>query len=208
MDLKDYILMIWIVFKICRWVREFLSDENRGLDVLVDYLNFRLMMMRQEHRIKTANSEESVLNYNNNVVQNCNKFQGHHSQQQQQQNLYHNHQQQQLPLQIQYQQQQPSSNGTMSKAAISDFSNNSDSPTARRRSKHVAKLNMGEAQDDIHLCILCLRAIMNNKVNLHNYTFYFGVFIKKFQFKRKYINRGRKMNLELKFLKICFRLKV
>ncbi|MPC19600.1 Formin-like protein [Portunus trituberculatus] len=29
------------------WVREFLSEENRGLDVLVDYLTFRLMMLRQ-----------------------------------------------------------------------------------------------------------------------------------------------------------------
>nr|XP_053629521.1 formin-like protein [Cherax quadricarinatus] len=28
------------------WVREFLNDENRGLDVLVDYLTFRLMMLR------------------------------------------------------------------------------------------------------------------------------------------------------------------
>ena len=64
--MKDYILMIWIVFKICRWVSEFLRVENRGLDVLVDYLNFRLMMMRQEYRIKTASSEESVLYYNNN----------------------------------------------------------------------------------------------------------------------------------------------
>jgi len=34
----------------------------------------------------------------------------------------------------------------------------------RRRSRHVAKLNMGEAKDDIHVCIMCLRAIMNNKV--------------------------------------------
>lgn len=25
---------------ICRWVREFLNDENKGLDVLVDYLSF------------------------------------------------------------------------------------------------------------------------------------------------------------------------
>lgn len=28
------------VFFICRWVREFLNDENKGLDVLVDYLSF------------------------------------------------------------------------------------------------------------------------------------------------------------------------
>lgn len=25
---------------ICRWVREFLNDDNKGLDVLVDYLSF------------------------------------------------------------------------------------------------------------------------------------------------------------------------
>lgn len=40
----------------------------------------------------------------------------------------------------------------------------SDSPSIRRRSKHVAKLNMGESKDDIHVCIMCMRAIMNNKV--------------------------------------------
>ncbi|KAF2904151.1 hypothetical protein ILUMI_02040 [Ignelater luminosus] len=38
-----------------------------------------------------------------------------------------------------------------------------DSPSIRRRSKHVAKLNMGESKDDIHVCIMCMRAIMNNK---------------------------------------------
>lgn len=41
-----------------------------------------------------------------------------------------------------------------------------DSPSIRRRSKHVAKLNMGESKDDIHVCIMCMRAIMNNKVNI------------------------------------------
>ncbi|XP_026295174.1 formin-like protein CG32138 isoform X8 [Apis mellifera] len=38
-----------------------------------------------------------------------------------------------------------------------------DSPGVKRRSRHVARLNMGEAKDDIHVCILCMRAIMNNK---------------------------------------------
>ncbi|KAJ8981735.1 hypothetical protein NQ317_008996 [Molorchus minor] len=38
-----------------------------------------------------------------------------------------------------------------------------DSPSLRRRSKHVAKLNMGDSKDDIHVCIMCMRAIMNNK---------------------------------------------
>lgn len=40
-----------------------------------------------------------------------------------------------------------------------------DSPGVKRRSRHVARLNMGEAKDDIHVCILCMRAIMNNKVS-------------------------------------------
>lgn len=33
------------------WVREFLNEENKGLDVLVNYLNFRLAMMRYEYGI-------------------------------------------------------------------------------------------------------------------------------------------------------------
>lgn len=39
-----------------------------------------------------------------------------------------------------------------------------ESLKVRRATKHIAKLNMGEAKDDIHVCIMCLRAIMNNKV--------------------------------------------
>lgn len=39
-----------------------------------------------------------------------------------------------------------------------------ESLKVRRANKHIAKLNMGEAKDDIHVCIMCLRAIMNNKV--------------------------------------------
>lgn len=40
-----------------------------------------------------------------------------------------------------------------------------DSPSVKRRTRHVTRLNMGEAKDDIHVCIMCLRAIMNNKVS-------------------------------------------
>lgn len=39
-----------------------------------------------------------------------------------------------------------------------------DTPKMKRASKHIAKLKMGESTDDIHVCIMCLRAIMNNKV--------------------------------------------
>lgn len=37
----------------------------------------------------------------------------------------------------------------------------------KRTSKHLSKLNMGDAKDDIHVCILCLRAIMNTKHGLN-----------------------------------------
>lgn len=121
-----------------RWVREFLNDENLGLDVLIDYLSFRLGMMRHEQRIAESRTDsEERLN--------------------------------------------PSVNNTMNTTnTISDKQNGyarasidiPDSPSIKRRSKHVAKLNMGESKDDIHVCIMCMRAIMNNKVRY----FYVDVF--------------------------------
>ena len=42
-----------------------------------------------------------------------------------------------------------------------------DSPRMKRASRHVQKLNMGDSKDDIHVCIMCMRAIMNNKVSFH-----------------------------------------
>ena len=35
---------------------------------------------------------------------------------------------------------------------------------SRGISKYTQKLNMGEARDDVHVCIMCLRAIMNHQV--------------------------------------------
>ncbi|KAK8403020.1 hypothetical protein O3P69_000924 [Scylla paramamosain] len=94
------------------WVREFLSEENRGLDVLVDYLTFRLMMLRHEQRLRESMEEEDDMR-----------------------NL----------------------NGQL-KTSVER-----DSPRMKRASRHVQKLNMGDSKDDIHVCIMCMRAIMNNK---------------------------------------------
>jgi hypothetical protein len=45
------------------WVKEFLDDENQGLDALIDYLSFRLSMMRHEQRIQEAKSaSDEMLN--------------------------------------------------------------------------------------------------------------------------------------------------
>lgn len=94
------------------WVREFLNEENKGLDVLVDYLTFRLMMLRHEQRIReNLEEEEDTRNLN----------------------------------------------GTLKPSL------DIDSPRMKRASRHVQKLNMGDSKDDIHVCIMCMRAIMNNK---------------------------------------------
>ncbi|GAB0098667.1 Formin-like protein [Sergentomyia squamirostris] len=125
------------------WVKEFLDEENQGLDALIDYLSFRLSMMRHEQRIQEARNEsEETLNTtpagmptlstsnaagsNELTPTNCGR-------------------------------QQP--NGFI-RPGLGDLI---DSPSIKRRSRHIAKLNMGASTDDIHVCIMCLRAIMNNK---------------------------------------------
>ena len=51
--------------------------------------------------------------------------------------------------------------GTVSskKSDKSDF----DGPRMNKWMRHSTKLKMGDTTDDIHVCIMCLRAIMNNK---------------------------------------------
>ncbi|CAH1122122.1 unnamed protein product [Ceutorhynchus assimilis] len=112
------------------WVREFLNEDNSGLDVLIDYLSFRLGMMRHEQRIaESRSSSEERLNQTQSIVgSTCDK--------------------------------------SMDKSLNGYFKTPlepNDNPNLKRRSKHVAKLNMGDSKDDIHVCIMCMRAIMNNK---------------------------------------------
>ncbi|XP_053988932.1 formin-like protein isoform X2 [Hylaeus anthracinus] len=106
------------------WVREFLDEENQGLDALIDYLSFRLLMMRHEQRLleSHASSEEKLQTGGPGDTS-------------------------------------PLNNGCL-RPPLHELK---DSPGVKRRSRHVARLNMGEAKDDIHVCILCMRAIMNNK---------------------------------------------
>ncbi|XP_060529722.1 formin-like protein isoform X3 [Cylas formicarius] len=118
------------------WVREFLNEENNGLDVLIDYLSFRLGMMRHEQRIAESRStSEERLNPQAQSTLNSTNFEKTLDKTfDSRGNGY-----MRMPLEL------------------------SDSPSLKRRSKHVAKLNMGESKDDIHVCIMCMRAIMNNK---------------------------------------------
>nr|CAH0111898.1 unnamed protein product [Daphnia galeata] len=111
------------------WVREFLNEENQGLDVLIDYLSFRLLMMKYELKVREDNDwEESIkkkLSNGSSVSSST------------------------TPIQEK----------SVDKVEKTELS----SPRLKRASKHVAKLKMGESKDDIHVCIMCLRAIMNNK---------------------------------------------
>ncbi|XP_013087690.2 formin-like protein isoform X1 [Biomphalaria glabrata] len=94
------------------WVREFLNDQNKGLDVLVDYLSFSQVVMRREQLLN--NEKTSSLD----------------------------------------------SGLSKSPKRYLKRSNTVGSP---RSSKYINKLNMGEARDDVHVCIMCLRAIMNHQ---------------------------------------------
>ncbi|XP_060655028.1 formin-like protein isoform X2 [Drosophila nasuta] len=146
------------------WVKEFLDDANQGLDALVDYLSFRLQMMRHEQRLQDALSEsDERLMHPNGMLDASEVGLGNSS-------------------------MSPGGVGAgnvsltngdvsrhMSSASHGNHSQFSysfvrptiaevlDSPSLKRRSRHIAKLNMGAATDDIHVSIMCLRAIMNNK---------------------------------------------
>ena len=57
-------------------------------------------------------------------------------------------------------------NNTSANNTTSPCTNNNatlNSPRMKRASRHVQRLNMGDSKDDIHVGIMCLRAIMNNK---------------------------------------------
>ncbi|CAG9561668.1 unnamed protein product [Danaus chrysippus] len=120
------------------WVREFLNDQNQGLDVLIDYLSFRLSMMRHEQRIALARSHSTdAINQANTTTSECSG-------------------------------PELGAGSTWRRRARSADSEGegpgAGSPAAaRRRTRHAARLNMGASTDDIHVCIMCMRAIMNNK---------------------------------------------
>ncbi|XP_043579298.1 formin-like protein isoform X5 [Bombus pyrosoma] len=143
------------------WVREFLDEENQGLDALIDYLSFRLLMMRHEQRLleSHASSEEklqtgksshaatwvNIYFYYGDVLEKIESMNVDRER--------HNY------FPVGSGDTSPLNNGCL-RPPLHELK---DSPGVKRRSRHVARLNMGEAKDDIHVCILCMRAIMNNK---------------------------------------------
>ncbi|XP_017128396.1 formin-like protein isoform X3 [Drosophila elegans] len=151
------------------WVKEFLDDTNQGLDALVDYLSFRLHMMRHEQRLQgvlcaseerlnltsVGDGGEMVLGTSSSISPGGPGVALSHGG-----SAGHGLGNGSLLLDARQQHgQHPVSYGFL-RPTIADAL---DSPSLKRRSRHIAKLNMGAATDDIHVSIMCLRAIMNNK---------------------------------------------
>lgn len=53
--------------------------------------------------------------------------------------------------------------GSNSLRKTSNIKSDFDGPRMAKQLRHSTKLKIGDATDDIHVCIMCLRAIMNNK---------------------------------------------
>ncbi|XP_028966410.1 formin-like protein [Galendromus occidentalis] len=114
------------------WVREFLNEDNKGLEVLIDYLSFQLEILKFDlgrGDTLTGDDGPQSLGYSSVITT----------------------------------QSAPSLQRTKSLGPYD--SPTSGTPKLKRRPTHkqLSRLNMGEAEDDIHVCIMCLRAIMNNK---------------------------------------------
>lgn len=113
------------------WVREFLNSENRGLEVLVDYLNGRLLVMRHTMKMEDAAAAPLDDSASNKSIMGSVR-----------------------------------STSSLKKAGGGTPMNTSldfEGPRISKLMRHSTKLKMGDTPDDIHVCIMCLRAIMNNK---------------------------------------------
>lgn len=143
------------------WVKEFLDDENQGLDALIDYLSFRLSMMRHEQRIQEARRKE--MEEENNLLVGSNGGAPTNTAisptSDGDQSLTEGHSSRDLSFNTSSRRRDDQQN--FIRPGLSNMLDSS--PNLKRRSRHIAKLNMGASTDDIHVCIKCLRAIMNNK---------------------------------------------
>ena len=53
--------------------------------------------------------------------------------------------------------------GSTSLRKASHHKSDFDGPRMAKQLRHSTKLKIGDVADDIHVCVMCLRAIMNNK---------------------------------------------
>jgi len=121
-----------------QWVRDFLNEDNRGLDVLVEYLSFTQMLMQLPRGSRQGLDENagSVLNNSKSVTMN---------------NSMANH----------------STNHALANSSIANrdrVKRTKSMPGGHRPThKQLKSRKVGDAFDDVHVCIMCLRAIMNHQ---------------------------------------------
>ncbi|KAF3860446.1 hypothetical protein F7725_000701 [Dissostichus mawsoni] len=114
------------------WVREFLNDENRGLDVLVEYLSFAQCAVMLDFE-GLENGEEGFLDKAKSWSRSI-------------EDLHHNSTQPFCNTLVRSARQSVLRYGTVS------------------TSKTIKNSRLVSQKDDVHVCIMCLRAIMNYQV--------------------------------------------
>ena len=143
------------------WVRLFLDNENNGLDIIVEYLSNRLLVMRQ---IEWLENVDNTLNNSSNRSQsfdNSSCLNGTPDKKSSKSgsvlgSIRGN------TLKLQKSQTITSDSlPPMGGAGPLDISDGARMSKYMRRSAKIIK-GVGDVTDDIHLCIMCLRAIMNN----------------------------------------------
>ncbi|KAH9493887.1 Formin-like protein 2 [Dermatophagoides farinae] len=129
------------------WVRDFLSENHRGLDILIEYLKFRLQTQKQEqwreYHQDATNSNQHYSNNNGTIKTTYSSTSTA--------NL--NSSQESFPSSIAANQ----SNGSISSHTLQRR------PSFLFSRQHSTKVKLGQVGDDVHVCIMCMRAIMNNK---------------------------------------------
>ena len=115
------------------WVREFLSEEARGLDILIEYLSSRLLVMRQKLELDMDEDATSAGYLSDGGSLAASESSAS----------------KRLSLSIR-----------SSSRKSSDMMTRNELRKSAKRDKHR---KIGDVTDDIHVCIMCLRAIMNNK---------------------------------------------
>lgn len=144
-----------------RWVHKFLDDPLNGLEVLIEYLHNSLNLMKDTVVIENNNHSTSfsndfassqyygvsgTLNSNNSSINSNTLSNGMNASSQRSNSYYVN----------------DSRQATMS-ASLERRASRLQKDTRKR----MHKMNMGEATDDVHECVRCLRAIMNHQSGFH-----------------------------------------
>ncbi|EGT42755.1 CBN-FRL-1 protein [Caenorhabditis brenneri] len=132
------------------WVFEFLNTPNLGLRKLVDYM--RTLLADCAPSVPSTSSGLPGVLHNHSTLNNTTVSSGGGNNSSIQDSPSHN-----------------SSSDINSTANTSNFSNSFDATANLLKkgpltiSKGKVAKTTGEAEDDIHICMMCLRAIMNNK---------------------------------------------